>query len=80
VNNQEVPIVVARHVMDRQARDPRQGRRFGGQALDEILNGFRRPLYLDSHSGGCIANRASKSPTGSETINVRAESHSLHNA
>jgi hypothetical protein len=66
--------------MDRQARDPRQGRRFGGQALDEILNGFRRPLNFDGYSSGCIANRTSKLPAGSETINVRAESNSLHDA
>jgi hypothetical protein len=66
--------------MDSQARDPRQGRRFGGQVLNEILNGFCWPLYLDGDSGGCIANRAPKAPAGSETIDVRPEPNSLHNA
>jgi hypothetical protein len=80
IDNAKVPIAIARHVMDGQVRDPRQGRRFGGQVLNEILNGFRWPLYFDGCSGGCIANRASKLPAGSETIDVRAKSNSLHNA
>jgi hypothetical protein len=66
--------------MDGQARDPRQGRRFGGQVLNEILDGFCRPLDFNGDSVGCIANRSSKVPAGSETIDVRPESNSLHNA
>jgi hypothetical protein len=80
MNNAEVLIAIAYHVMDGQARDPRQGRRFGRQVLNEILNGFRWTLYLDGYSGGCIANRAAKVPAGGETINVWTESNPLHNA
>jgi hypothetical protein len=59
--------------------NPRQGRRFGGQVLNEILNGFCWPLYFDGYAGGRIANRASKVPAGGETIDIRPESNSLHN-
>ena len=85
MNNAEILIATdlhnnARDFMDGQARDPRQGRRFGGQVLNEILNGFCRPLDFNGDSGGCIANRAAKVPAGSETIDVRPKSNSLHNA
>jgi hypothetical protein len=68
-----------RHIMHGQARYPRQGRRFGGQVLYEILNRLCRPLDFNGDSGGCIADRTSKAPAGGETINERTESNSLHN-
>jgi hypothetical protein len=85
VNNAEILIVPdlhdkARNFTDGQARNPRQGRRFGGQVVNEILNSFCRPLDFNGDSGGCIANRTAKVPAGSETIDVRPKSNSLHNA
>jgi hypothetical protein len=85
VNNAEILIAPdlhdnARDLTDGQVRDPRQGRRFGGQVLNEILYGFRWTLDFDGYSGGGIANRASKVPAGGETIDIRPESNSLHNA
>jgi len=85
VNNAEILVAPdlrdnARDLTDGQVRDPRQGRRFGGQAVDEILNDFCPPLDFNGNSGGCIANRTAKVPAGSETIDVRPKSNSLHNA
>jgi hypothetical protein len=85
VNNAEILVAPdlrdnARNLTDGQVRDPRQGRRFGGQAVNEILNGFCRPLDFNGDAGGCIANRTAKVPAGSETIDVRPKSNSLHNA
>jgi hypothetical protein len=85
MNNAEVQIAADRHrnardFIYREAGDPRQGWRFGGQVLNEILYGFRWTLDFDGYSGGGIANRASKVPAGGETIDIRPESNSLHNA
>src|SRR5271167_279354 len=41
MNNAEVLIAITRYLVDGQARDPRQRWSFGGQVLNEILNGFR---------------------------------------
>jgi len=79
MNNAEVLIAIARYAMDGKIRNPRQGRRFGGQVLHKILNGFCWPLDFDGYSGGSIADRACKAPAGRETIDVGPESNSLHN-
>jgi hypothetical protein len=80
MNNAEVLIAITRQVMDGEARNPRQRRRFDGQVLNEILNSFCRPLYFDGYSSRCIVNRAFKVPTDGDTIDVRAEPDSLHDA
>src|SRR5208282_3216794 len=71
---------MAGYVVHGYARNPRQGRRFGRQVLDEILNRFCRALNFDGYAGGCVVNRALKMPAGSETIDVRAKSNALHDS
>ena len=72
--------VTARQIEHGDTGDAGQGRSFGGQAIDEILHRLRRALDLDGDSGGGIANRTAQAALGGETIDVRAESDSLHDA
>src|ERR1022692_119115 len=66
--------------MNGEAGDPRQGRRFGGQVLNEILNGFRWALDFDGDSGGSVANRTCEMPVSRETIDVGPEPNALDDA
>jgi hypothetical protein len=70
----------ARDLIYGEAGNPRKGRHFGGQMLNEILDGFCRSLYFNGDSGGGISNGTSKVPADSETIDVWPESNSLHDA
>ena len=80
MNDGELAVAITGHVVDGQAGDAGERRRFGGQAQNELLHYFWRPLNFNGDSGGGIADRTSKLAASRETIDIRAESDALHDA
>ncbi len=61
-----------------QAVHARQRRQLIFQGLEEGFQAFRSPVHLDVHPGGGVAHPAAQLVTGSQAVDERSKSDTLH--